>query len=280
MKRLAPQTEINTLVETLGGINISKREFAAKRLYELAPASITVVLRLLADENNRAYKSNRRENWERIANVTAILAMAIWFDSKGQWFMGTLLLVLGSFNIKRYTDANKSRPLRTRLVNWVMHLDDLRAIGPLAEALTYPNGHLHGLVCPILTRLLPRLTAVDSGLLSTLQRSALYRELAADNVVTNMDLAIAIIHALEHIADEKAVTAVERIAVNLRLYPRLRQTAIDCLPAIRRRAELARAASTLLRPAEAPADDRLLRPASGPGNTDEALLLRPVGGDE
>jgi len=279
LKRLEPHTEIDTLVETLGGVNVSKRELAANRLYELAPASITVVLRMLADENNRAYKSNRRENWERIAHVTAILAVAIWFDSKGQWFIGTLLLVLGSLGIK-YTDANKSRPLRTRLVNWVMHLDNLRAIGPLAEALTYPNGNLHGLVCPILTRLLPRLTAADSGLLNAFQRAALYKELAADSVVTNMDLAIAIIHALEHIADEKAVTAVERIAVNLRLYPRLRQTAIDCLPAIRRRAELARAASTLLRPAEAPADDRLLRPASGPGNTDEALLLRPVGGDE
>ena len=71
------------------------------------------------------------------------------------------------------------------------------------------------------------------------------------------------------------MVAVERIAANLRLYPRLRQTAIECLPAIRKRAEIARATSTLLRPSEAPANDKLLRPASGVGTVDEALLLRP-----
>jgi len=154
--------------------------------------------------------------------------------------------------------------------------DDVRGVGFLAEALEYGDKGIEREAETALVRLLPRLRATDHALLNEPQRRCLDRALVKRR---NPELALAILAAYEQVGDEKSVEVVERIAsgqIPAIKDRRIIERAAEVLPALRHRAELVRAAQTLLRPADKADADILLRPASGPPTGPIETLLRPV----
>jgi hypothetical protein len=86
-----------------------------------------------------------------------------------------------------------------------------------------------------------------------------------------------LLDALGRIGDGSVLRVVKRAAARGPTSS-IREAALGVLPAIRERSRNAQDAARLLRPAIAP--ETLLRPASGPGEADPAMLLRPTDGTE
>jgi hypothetical protein len=129
--------------------------------------------------------------------------------------------------------------------------DDVRAVGPLAEALGPGDRQVREIAAAALTRLLPRLRPADAGLLNGNQRRCLYRALNGENT----DLILAILKAFEAVGDDAALPHVERLASGrgraAKSLP-IQRAAQECLPFLRERLEKERGARTLLHPSTAP----------------------------
>ena len=158
-------------------------------------------------------------------------------------------------------------------------IDDLRAVGPLAESLAIEDKRVRAQVQAALIRLLPRLQSSDAALLTPNSRASLNRALNG----TNETLTLAILKAYEQVGDEAALPFVERLAAQGTNGKRTRHTssarvadaAQGCLGYLRVRVEYQQAGKTLLRGASALdiAPDTLLRPAQETAS-DPAYLLR------
>jgi hypothetical protein len=142
--------------------------------------------------------------------------------------------------------------------------DDVRLIGPMVDAMAVQGGDIRAVATEQVARLLPRLQPADAPLLKDRQRRTL------DSVLLerkDLILALAILNAYAQIGDAKSLPVVESLASGggrLGRDRRVREAALDCLPQLRARAITERAAHTLL------------RPTSGPRETDPSVLLRPA----
>jgi hypothetical protein len=168
-----------------------------------------------------------------------------------------------------------------RVTKELAEFEDIRSVGPLAEALEYQDRELKAIAESKLTRLLPRLRASDASLLDEEQRKCLYRALRGRDT----NLILAVLKALEQIGDEQAVPFVQKLANGEGLAARnsgIRAAAQECLPALQERAERERASRELLRAASASdtPSDVLLRPAGGTIEADPQQLLRASGAEE
>ncbi|MCC6730142.1 MAG: hypothetical protein IT208_12460 [Chthonomonadales bacterium] len=154
---------------------------------------------------------------------------------------------------------------------------DLRAIGPLLEALYLPGRALREDVAEGLARLLPRVGPEDRPPLDDRQRRLLRRCLERPPIEA-VGLCAPILDACRHVGDGSEAAAAERLSRGegpARGDARARAAALGYLEAMARRVERMCQAATLLRPRELRA---LLRPA-GPGEADHSALLRPHGND-
>jgi hypothetical protein len=88
-----------------------------------------------------------------------------------------------------------------------------------------------------------------------------------------LPVALAAAETLGRVGDGRDIADVEWTVAHSRL-PGMRAAADRILPILRERAHRAEDAARLLRPADAPGADTLLRPASGPTEADPAVLLR------
>lgn len=182
----------------------------------------------------------------------------------------TSLLTIGTVATQRQKSASLS----------LARFNDVRAVGPLAEALHYHDRTrtLSPIAENALIELLPRMKASDAALLSPEQRQHLNRALRGKNI----DLILAILKAYEQVGDTGAIAEVEKLAAGRGSSgnnPRVVAAAQECLPALRQSAERQQAGAQLLRASDAgPASpDTLLRPALPQASTDPAdQLLRPT----
>ena len=183
----------------------------------------------------------------------------------------------------------------------ISRFDDVRAIGPLAEALEFPDRDIRPIVRKALIHLLPRLKASDAALLNAGQRACLNRALWGGNT----ELTLAILKAWEQVGDADAIPDVEQLArgpgsrpvkglMEIRYRkgwfgfakkgerlsdslfracpseiveadrPKIAMAALECLPALRQNVENRHVGSQLLRPAEGDrvSSEALLRPSS------------------
>jgi hypothetical protein len=168
-------------------------------------------------------------------------------------------------------------PKQTEAARKLATHDDVRGVGPLAEALEWPDSDIQMVASRALTRLLPRLQATDAGLLNAAQRANLYRKLNPYQSGHHVELQLAILKAMEQVGDEAAVPYVQRLAGSITLtwhQKRVRQAAQDCLPYLKDRAAQLRVSQTLLRASSATTvtPDMLLRPAENTSNAPEQLL--------
>ena len=150
---------------------------------------------------------------------------------------------------------------------------EVRAIGPLLEALSYTD--MDGIPQVALMELLPRLTPADAALFSDAQRQNLHRALTD----TNTDLVALVLKALEKVGDGRAVPHVAHLAAGkgrAHIDPQVLYAAQRCLPLLEARAIYDAANQTLLRATSSPPIDgeQLLRPVTAPADTDASELLR------
>jgi hypothetical protein len=152
---------------------------------------------------------------------------------------------------------------------------DVRAIGPLLEALSYAD--MDGIPQYALMELLPRLAPADAALFSDKQRQNFHRALTD----TNTDLVTLVLKALEKIGDGRAVPHVARLAAGegrARIDPQVLYAAQHCLPVLEARSVYDSANHTLLRPTSPPPADgeQLLRSVQEPVIAADELLRSSV----
>lgn len=157
--------------------------------------------------------------------------------------------------------------------------DNIQGIGPLAEALEWPDPAIRALAARSLTRLLPQLNASDAGLLSVNARGCLYRCLKIGNARHEETLLLAILKALEQVGDEAALPYVQRLVDSqpvTRAQIRVRQKAVECLPFLESGASQRRGHDILLRASsmDSAQPEILLRPAASGAITESDQLLR------
>jgi hypothetical protein len=185
------------------------------------------------------------------------------------------LLFAFSTQMHRFVLSPKQSEAALKLARY----DDVRAVGPLAEVLEWPNAEMRDVAADALTSLLPRLRASDVSLLNAQQRACLYRKLTPGHARSHLDLQIAILKALQQVGDDAAVRPVERLANMFAVTQRqryLKQAAEECLLFLRERADLTRASQTLLRASSrvTTSPDLLLRAATDGPETPQEQLLR------
>src|SRR5262249_22274138 len=137
---------------------------------------------------------------------------------------------------------------RSRAMEMLASLDDLRTIGPLLDSLTFAVGVNRYLLVARLTDLLPRLRASDSHLLRQSQRRILYEALSLGDFQQETDLLLAILKALEQIGDAQSLPIVERLASGgsgSRREQQVREAARACLPFLQAQIERQRLSETL-----------------------------------
>jgi hypothetical protein len=141
-------------------------------------------------------------------------------------------------------------PGQKQVTKELAQYDGVRAVGPLAEALTWKDKSIRIIAEAALIRLLPRIQASDADCLNEKQRKCLHQALYCKNE----PLVLAILTALEQVGDEKAMPYVEKLAAGRTRSSwekRIQAAAEVCLPYLKQRVEEARSRQTLLRAAPA-----------------------------
>jgi hypothetical protein len=162
---------------------------------------------------------------------------------------------------------------------------DIKAVGLLAEALTWPEQSIQREAGTALTVLLPLLKANHAALLSAAQRECLHQRLTLQHARTDSNLIVAILQSFQQIGDTAAIPYVERLAdarARSRAEAQVVQEAQECLPYLRLCASNNAASHSLLRASDmtaAAARDNLLRPAREQPDTKPEQLLRPGSSD-
>jgi hypothetical protein len=207
------------------------------------------------------------------AAVTALIAFLSHRRlSIVQVILFTVLNAVTSLISSRLTSRRNQRTAAHFLAT---HYDDVRIVGPLAEALHFGHRPTRLAAERALVRLLPLLTAEHRDLLTGKQRADLYRASSGKN--TNLTLAI--LPALKHIGDAAAIPYVEHVAAwtgDSEQIVRARALAQECLALLRERAEEERNPKILVRAADAPrtGTESLLRAAGSARDEDGAQMLR------
>jgi hypothetical protein len=231
-------------------------------------------------------KRQRSSRQKRIiAFVTVFLAVAVSmaiFEHNAHMFN-----IIGAFGgmivaAMAFTTAHKSA------AKALAKYEGIEGVSPLLEALEIPDKDVHRSVTECLTRVLPKMHASDSDLLTADARKVLRKQLAAtpksDDRYKSDQFVEATLKALEQVGDESFIEWVERLAEGGGYGNSftVREAAKECLPALRQRAENDRLSHDLLRASAATASrdpDELLRAAESAGATDSSALLRASGAD-
>jgi hypothetical protein len=265
--------EAEELLQRLRSHDYRVRAAAEQSLRHFGPKIVEVILRVLEDEPRR--RRRRRAITITLSlsagllvflgfllglhNLTYGMVLGVWIG------FGLFYLLWSSDRFKNITAGETAGVLA--------QFDDLRAIGPLLEALNCPEPDVRVLSELALARLLPRLTAADASLLNEEQYLCLFRALHSRYT----DLVVGVISAFRVIGDERALLTVRQLAERSPRTPRqqfIHDAAQKCLPALQERLERERVGNVLLRPASQPTE-MLPRPAVYDPEHAPERLVRP-----
>ena len=248
----------------------------------IGPAETEALLEI-ARKEAESYRSLRlaTRRTQRLFGGLFCILSAMWiigllFGRGGGISIFPFIILIASMGGAAMSQSYKAAAGKLAQVN------DVRAVGMLAEALGSGDRDLTAVARKALRRLLPQMQFSDAPLLTAEQRDILNRFLP--QVVTREDRAfsLAILKAYEQVGDEKSIVVVEKLTNSpvAQFDSELRQAAIDCLPYLRDSVARRRESQVLLRAShsEEARPETLLRPASAaPTNDDAQKLLRPVG---
>ncbi len=185
-----------------------------------------------------------------------------------------LALAAVTTQLFRFTMTREQARLAERLAD----VEDLHAIGLLAEIQAWPDARLARGAEAALTRLLPQVNAGHASLLTSTQRELLYRRLRLGEAQRHGEFLVALLRALEQIGDTEAVPYVRALADSSPQTLRertVRAAANDCLPYLLTCAQHNRDSQVLLRAAACDeGSERLLRPLRAGPDAAPDLLLR------
>ncbi|MCW3055439.1 MAG: hypothetical protein JWN14_4609, partial [Chthonomonadales bacterium] len=215
-------------------------------------------------------------NWGIIVPYTAFQAVTSFADH--QPLLGFCWTGLSVLTSQLYRVSLSRRRVST--MRKQAQQRDPKAVGQLAEALSWPDQDLQYEAASALTVLLPMLKANDASLLSAAQRECLHHELTLPNARTQSELMVAILQAFQQVGDNAAIPYVESLAVSKPRTPqeqKVVQEAQECLPYLRLCASNNSASHSLLRASSFTdtATDNLLRPSWDNPETRPEQLLRP-----
>ncbi|HLK56782.1 MAG TPA: hypothetical protein VKU00_09470 [Chthonomonadaceae bacterium] len=230
------------------------------------------VAELLAALGTESRKRIRRRNWMiggALAYMGLMATMAIATHNAGMiGSIGSMtgMLVAAGAATKRQKRATEAL---------AQYDEDVRIVGPLAEALEFQDKKLLPIVTEKLISLLPKLKASDRSLLTADQRACLYRALQG----TNPNLKLAVLMSLQQIGDSKALPYVRKLEKDSWAMSRdaIREAVAACIPFLTDLAEREKNSQTLLRAADGNAtpSEVLLRPAeAAPVTIEPEQLLR------
>lgn len=235
-------------------------------------------LALLEERAGKSRPSMRKGVFQAMALVflpIAVFGIAIGV-AEGQWaFVAAMLGLIASALVcwkAVLTDDVKEAGF------WASKSGDIRAVGPLADMLSWPDPKYWTAAARGLIRLLPQLKASDAALLNVSQRQAIYEKMTMKNARNFSNFLEAALTALDQIGDADSIPAVERLAqakARNDTEKRIVERAAECLEALKARLERGDIPHQLLRPASSAAEpDQLLRSATQAGDTEPERLLR------
>ena len=253
----------------------------------------------LSQELEREIRQYRRWRFGRRLRQLfriVIIAALVFTVLHGSWgpFMWLVLIFGGS----EMTDAHSAQ--RRRTAGLLAESRDPRAVNVLAMARLSNDPATRTVATEGLMRILPTLKASDAKYITPQGMKALAGMLRPGRI-RDIKFMLVVLDALKQVGTPDCIPAVERLletphAVRLLIditdrwsYPvvgrnisRLQASAAECLQVLRLREKEEHDRSTLLRPAERPADEDqiLLRPAMGGRPTDDITLVRPADGPQ
>ncbi len=270
-----PNIEAALLTKHLASRNTEERESAQQVLKQM---SLETLLPMLEQEaQKRKCKLRRMKILFGVYGGTVLLLLLIFALRGGDHWSQFPWQLFQMFSILTPVIAVAAgATLHKNATEVLAKQEDVRAVGPLAEALSLQDKNVYAIAAGALIRLLPRMQASDATLLNDDQRACLHRQLKGKNT----ELIQAILKAFEQVGDSKAIPFVEKLSEGEGAAAkdrRIREAAIVCMPFLQAQAERERAARTLLRAASSPDDPStlLLRPAQGVTEVDASRLLRP-----
>lgn len=241
------------------GASIKIEEKEADRLLKM---EVEEVLELLRHEKQS--RSRQKLHSIKVGLVVLVFSLALAKYAHIDFF---LHYVLGAFFSVCIGTAVVSQTARAAALA-IARFDDVRAVGPLAEALEFKDKYVLSIASRALIRLLPHMQASDASLLSPAQRACLDRVMKGGNP----ELILAVLKAWEQVGDADAIDNVQDLAYGRMeggRYPKVVAAARECLPFLRQSAERHQVGAQLLRPVDnsvtSPRD--LLRPASSDAST-------------
>ena len=252
---------------------------AVEMLEHAGTPGIERLLKEVAEEaaKRRPHQTRRWAFWAfaiAIAGFVALQGLLTLLP----WDVGPLSTFIMNFAVVSIVAAMAASQFQVGAAEALAHLNDIRAVGPLAEVLGTVTGKRKKLVLGALERMLPRLELEQAALLDEHQRIRLARAMARAD---SPGFTIAAIGELDRIGDTTCADTVRRIACGqtpISHHETVRLAAADAMPRFERRAAAARQRATLVRPAEAPGTEALLRPYEGAGEMQTGLLVRPADG--
>jgi len=189
--------------------------------------------------------------------------------------IGTLVWLGFAFYHKWYPSKREEAAIRQLATS-----EDPRAINSLWEALRFSKRGIRRAVLAALTSLFPRMENGNVAQLTKRNRADLYEVLRRGRSLVygdaqQADLLVVALKGAAQLGDEAVMPVMERLAAqqaNTEEQERIKQTAEECLLALRDRVTKAK----LLRPARQPGepDATLLRPASSVAESEADRLLR------
>lgn len=258
------------LLKALSSTKPKRREEAERRLAELGPDAVPILLAVLREESRKRARNKRALGWAAVGFVLLMFLVAL-FSGWDQ---------VSSFTsfVSVFATMAAATQLQKGATSALAEYDDVRGVGAFATALEFDDKKVASKAEAKLIALLPRLNASDSTLLDADQRKCLCRALLKRQ---RADLALAILRALEQVGGEDVLETVAKVAKGegrAAVTSEVVRAAQDALPAVRHRSEIEQSARLLLRPSSAPDDASaiLLRPAMGAEPANPAILLRPV----
>ena len=168
-------------------------------------------------------------------------------------------------------------PNQARMAGKLASVDDVQAVGALTEMTSWPDDRIRSMAIAALVRLLPRVKASDTQLLSPDQRTQLYQWLRIANANRHAVFQIALLGALEQVGDTAALPYVRALAGERSVtlpQQNVIDAAIRCLPFLEECAQHNSSSQVLLRPITDQTHDANLLRSAKPVDIDPDQLVR------
>ncbi len=273
-----PGPDFVRIIEQTASRKAHERMVANRALQRMGPKAVAPLLQLVRREVNKQEK--------RLMAVGGCALSAIGLAG-AQFVVPELQSISFGLNIYMLFGLMLIYPLRkpTRLhrlaSETLARIEDMRVVGPLAQALELGDPSIAATAEKALIQRLPQMRASDAAYLAPEQRDCLYRALGQ----RALELSLAILKALEQIGDQRALPLVSKLAeqeARTHQEKQIKEAAKACLPYLVDRTLEGRAGNMLLRAASQPEapPDTLLRPAQAVvSEADAQDLLRASHGN-